>query len=48
MIDVPKANPVLFRPLTGQTDTNFDNLMEDDYRGENRMIRPFAQYIDED
>ena len=45
MIDIPLANPVKFRPLTGQTEVNFDNTFEDDYTGENRNIKPFSQYV---
>ena len=46
MIDVPKNNPVLFRPLTGQTAVNFDNQFTDDYRAENRHRYPFSQLVD--
>jgi len=48
MIDVPKSNPILFRPLTGQTSPNFDNTFTDDYTGENRTIRKFSQVCAED
>jgi len=48
MIAVPKHNPILFRPLTGQTAPNFDNTFADDYRGENRSIRKFSQICAED
>ena len=46
MIDIPKNNPVLFRPLTGQTAVNFDNQFIDDYKAENRTQYPFAQLVD--
>jgi len=48
MIDIPISNPVRFRPLTGQTEPNFDNTFEDDYTGENRTNKPFAQYVSAD
>jgi len=48
MIDVPLTNPILFRPLLGQTAPNFDNIFADDYKGENRTIRKFSQVCAED
>jgi len=43
MINVPISNPIRFRPLTGQTETNFDNEFDSDFNRENRSIKPFYQ-----
>jgi len=45
MIAVPISNPIKFRPVTGQTDVNFDNQMSELYNG---MTKPFSQLVAED
>lgn len=42
MINVPISNPIRFRPLIGQTDTNFDNTFAKDFNG---LAKPYAQPI---